>query len=201
MTENFISLLVEGPLDEIILRHILKRHPTINIEACFGKQGKQFLQKRIEKYNSASMYKPFICLVDLDEDECPVTLISTWLPEGRNTNLTLRVAVKEVEAWLLADRENFAAYMGISSAKIPPYPDEIPDPKQLIVNLARQSRIKRIRQNIVPADDSTSMIGKAYISELTAFTLQKWDIDKAHSNSPSLLRALKSFENLPIYGE
>jgi hypothetical protein len=199
MTEYFISLLVEGLLDEVILRQIFAHYPQINIQACYGKQGKHFLQKRINNYNLAAIHTPFICLVDLDEDDCPIALINTWLPEGRNTNFTLRVAVKEVEAWLLADRENFAAYMGISSGKIPPYPDDIPDPKQLIVNLARQSRIKRIRQNIVPADESTSMIGKAYISELTAFTLQKWDIDKADSNSPSLSRALNAFNNLPIY--
>lgn len=201
MTELFASLLVEGVLDEVVLRHILKRNSKLNIQACYGKQGKQFLQKRISNYNAAAAFTPFICLVDLDDDACPVELIDHWLPEGRNTNLLFRVAVREVEAWLIADRENFAHYLGVSPAKIPVYPDDEPDPKQVVINLARQSRIKRVRQNIVPLPDSTSSVGKAYFSELAAFTLQKWDIEGASSNSPSLKRAMIAFENFMFQNE
>jgi len=42
-----------------------------------------------------------------------------WLPYPKHPNLLFRVAVKEVEAWLLAHRAAFATFLGISDKLIP----------------------------------------------------------------------------------
>jgi hypothetical protein len=196
MTDLYISLLVEGPLDEQVLRQMLKRYQRIHVLACFGKQGKQYLYKRIHNYNTAAAHQPFICLVDLDQEECAPGLIQRWLPDGCHPNFLLRVAVPEVESWLIADHENFAAFIGVSKAKLPLYPDQHADLKQVVVNLARQSKIRRVRQNVVPDNNSAIAIGKAYVDELITFTLQKWNIDRARLHSPSLQKALDAFYRL-----
>ena len=80
-------------------------------------------------------------LTDLDDGPCPSDLIGGWLTSPRHPNLILRVAVREVEAWLLADAGNLAKFLGIDEARIPAIPEEIRDPKAMLVELARQLSI------------------------------------------------------------
>ena len=74
-----------------------------------------------------------------------------WLPYPKHPNLLFRVAVKEVEAWLLAHRAAFATFLGISDKFIPQEQvDTIPDPKQFLINLAAKSKKRKVRDAIVP---------------------------------------------------
>jgi hypothetical protein len=114
--------------------------------------------------------------------------------------LLFRVAIREVEAWLLAHREAFAKFLGIAIELIPNDVDAIPNPKQFLINLARKSRKRSLRDAIVPAPNSTATIGKYYNPQLIQFVQQSWQIDSAQKNSPSLQRAMNaimSFE--PIW--
>lgn len=191
-----VNLLVESPLDESVLRRMAGLNAQITVGVCRRAGGRSVLEKNIEPVNNASAYAPYVCLLDLDHDACAPGLIKRLLPQGSHHNLCLRVAVREVEAWLLADRANFAAFLGVAINRIDPYPDRNPDPKALVVDLARRSRFKRIRQDIVPLpQDRTAKVGKAYNDALIRFVAEKWDIGVARQNSPSLERACRALQS------
>ena len=75
--------------------------------------------------------------------------------------------------------------------------DEIRDPKQLVVNLARKSKHRDLRKGIAPGPKSTAKVGPDYNGTLILFVERYWDIDEAVKNSPSLermVRAVREFE-------
>jgi hypothetical protein len=105
-----------------------------------------------------------------------------------HANLVFRVAVREIESWLPADREGFADFLGIGSDLIPLQPDQIPDPKQTLVKLARRSRRRTLRESIVPRRGSTAVQGPDYNGCLGDFVRGHWNRNAAAERSPSLDR-------------
>lgn len=160
-----------------------------------GNRGFGQLKKQIDNYNKASQYIPFMVLTDLDNTECPVTLINQWLNAPMHPNFLFRVAVREVESWILAHRAAFATYLGISKDRIPPNPDELDDPKQALINLARKARKRELREGIVPSKRSSAPIGPGYNSLLREFVIKFWDVKVAEKSSPSLYRANRAIKN------
>ena len=198
MTEQaYIQLAVEGDLDEIVLRKVI-RHSSCPFEiyVCHGKKGKGFLRKRILQYANAAEKgaKPFIVLTDLDMQECAPLLVGEWLPSDYK-RLLLRVAVREVEAWLMADGDNLARFLGITRSIIPQNPEDVENPKQVLINCARRSRTRGIHDDIVPYPETTSRIGKNYNGRLIEFVEGYWSIEDARQKAPSLDRALKSIHH------
>ena len=106
-------------LDEIVLRQLLKQSgKEFGVTACYGRRGKDHLRQNIVRFNHAAVHKPFIVLTDLDGEDCPPGLIGRWLPDGQHSNLALRIAVREVESWLLADVARFADFLGVRADPI-----------------------------------------------------------------------------------
>lgn len=191
-----VSLAVEGVLDEAVLSHLLAQSgKRFTVGACYGKRGKDYLRQNVARFNYAAAHKPFIILTDLDEEDCPPGLVNRWLPLGQHGNLVLRIAVREVETWLLADRDQLAGFLGIAGTEIPQWPDRQQDPKALLVRLASRSRKRDIREDLVPAHESTSKVGKNYVGRLIHFVRNAWRVDSAtRKRSPSLDKAIKSLE-------
>jgi hypothetical protein len=196
MTLIPVSLAVEGDLDEQVLRQLLRQSgKPFAPSVCYGRRGKDHLRQNVSRFNHAAQYTPFIILTDLDNEDCPPGLVNRWLPQGRNTNLVLRIAVHEVEAWLMADREHLAEFLGIPIAKVPQQPDDCTDPKLLLVNLARHSRKRNIREDLAPMPESTSKVGKNYTGQLIRFAFSVWRVDGAsRRHSPSLDRAMNAVQ-------
>ena len=76
--------------------------------------------------------------------------------------MCFRVAVAELENWLLADRVGFAGYFGVREGQIPDASDSIDDPKALLLRLAISSRRREVRDDRThrssrPADASRSL--------------------------------------------
>lgn len=193
-----INIAVEDPLSEAVLRKILlcSEQPYI-IGSCFSRGGFGYLKKSIRGFNNAAKGIPFLVLTDLDRTGCAPMLIREWLPISGHRNLMLRVAVREVEAWILADRSAFATFLMISKNLVPVNADEIDDPKRLVVNLARKSKQREVRKAIVPGLKSTAKVGPDYNGSLMLFAERFWNIDEAVKNSPSLertVRAVKEFQ-------
>lgn len=184
-----ISAAVEGIIDEAIVRKLIA-HTGAMPDAIYGKQGKSLLRAKIQGYNNAARHAPWIILVDLDQDyECAPPLLNSWLPTP-SPLLCFRVAVREVEAWLLADREHLADFLRVPRNAVPADPDAVRDPKTIMVNLARSSRNRAIQQDMVPSQGSGHHIGPAYSSRLIEFTRSAWRPDIAARRSDSLRRAL-----------
>jgi hypothetical protein len=181
---------VEGVLDEAVLRRILI-DLDLGLDRVFGQKGKAFLRERIGGFNHDVRFRPWIVVVDLDRDaECPAALIADWLPQPAHL-MCFRVAVREVESWLLADTEALAAFLGIRKILIPAAPDQLEDPKQVLVSLGTRARRAEIRRDLVPRPASGRSTGPGYTSRMLEFVQDYWRPAVAESNSDSLRRCRK----------
>ena len=196
MSDIPINLAVEDALSEAVLKEMLKQSQRpFSVGTCLNRGGYGYIKKIIPGLNHGAKGMPYLVLTDLDNAECPLALISSWLSQPKHPNLIFRVAIKEVEAWLLAHREAFAEFLGISVGLIPGDVDEIADPKQLLIDLANRSRKRNLRDAIVPARNSTAKIGKDYNCQLIQFVQQSWQVEPAQATSRSLQRAMNALMN------
>jgi hypothetical protein len=186
---------VEGLVDEAVLTRLVGDAGAL-LSVVYGKEGKGALRKSIRGYNSAARRFPWVVLIDLDHDaECAPVAVADWLPAPAPF-MRLRVAVREVEAWLLADRERMASFLKVPLELMPQDPDGLADPKLRVVDLARRSRRKDIRVDLVPRDESGRKEGPAYGSRLIEFAGQMWRPDRAAERSDSLRRCRKRIAEL-----
>ena len=196
MTDIPINLVFEDVLSEAVLKQMLKQSQRpFPVGQCLNQRGYGKIKKIISGLNYAAKGMPYLVLTDLDNAEGTLVIISEWLTQPKHPNLLFRIAVKEVEAWLLAHRAGFAQFLGISVDNIPGDADLIPDPKQLLINLARRSRKRKLREAIVPERNSTANIGKDYNGQLIQFVNKSWQVASAQTNSPSLERAMNALIN------
>jgi hypothetical protein len=156
-------------------------------------QGFGRIKANIAKYNTVAERLPFFVLTDLDTKQCAPGLIAQWLPGSKAPHLLFRIAVREVESWLLADREGFAAYLGISAANLPRDPDSLLDPKGEIFRLTRKSRSRGLRQDIIP--EGLASIGPGYNDAMPRFVRSGWNPETARKYSPSLDKALRALND------
>ena len=146
-----VNLAVEDELSEAVIRRLLSHSARgYAIGTAYGKNGFGYLRKTITGWNRAAAGTPFILLTDLDQHECPTALIESWLPVARHPNLIFRVAVREVESWLLADRTNFSGFLGVRHTAMPSPVEGLLDPKAKLVSLASKSRYREIRERVAP---------------------------------------------------
>jgi len=101
---------------------------------------KKVLRSGINGYNNAGRHRPWIVLVDLDQEaDCAPNLCRAWISQ-KSQKLCFRVAVREVEAWLLSDRESIARFLSVPVSRVPIEPESELNPKQTMVNLAAKSK-------------------------------------------------------------
>lgn len=131
---------------------------------------------------------PVLCIADTDRG-CAVELSKKWLASGRDKNFVLRLAVTEAESWLLADKLALSNFLRVPIAKIPRQPDLELDPKRLMLTLARRSKNRMFREELISPFDDTKQ-GSGYNTHLTSFVRNHWDAYRAAAASPSLARAL-----------
>lgn len=189
---------VEGDVDEAVFRRLVSLAGGVPGHV-FGKRGKNDLRRRLDGFNRAAQRAPWLVIVDLDRDaECPPPLRSSWLPQPA-PQMCFRIAVRTVEAWLMADRERMAGFLRIPVSRVPSNPEAIEYPKQAIVELARRSRSRDIREDMVPRPGSGRPIGPAYTSRMIEFvedTRSGWRPRVAAGSAPSLHGCLMRLQGL-----
>ncbi|MBL8187861.1 MAG: DUF4276 family protein [Acidobacteria bacterium] len=192
-----IHMIVEGVLDEAVANRIIVETDHTP-GPCYPKKGFTYIKDKIKDFNKSAVSINYLALVDFMDTglPCPGAVIATWLP-NRQPRMLLRVVVREIESWLLADRENIANFLQIALSKIPDRPEELEDPKQALINLARTSKSKRIRTALVPEEGSTASEGRLYTSELSQFVNKQWNPANARQNAPSLERCCRRLQTLP----
>ncbi len=190
-----VQASVEGVTDEAVVRRLIE-HAGAQVGTVYGKEGKPALRQRVSGYNNAARWSPWVILVDLDRDaDCAPPLCARWLPEPAPM-MCFRVAVRAVEAWLLADADEMARFLGVSRTRLPDDPERLDDPKRTMVDLARRSRRRAIREDLVPRPGSGRPVGAAYASRLIEFTESGWRPNVAAGRSDSLRRAIACVERL-----
>lgn len=185
-----INLIVEGEIDEVIAHKIVGGLGH-QIGVSYGKKGAGYIKNKIQDFNKSAQNICYLALVDFMDTKCscPPEVISTWLPY-KNNLMIFRIVVREVESWILADRENLSKFLNISIELITEKPEEEQNPKQTLVNLARKSHSAKMRSALVPEQGSTAQVGKLYNSELKRFVNEYWKAENARQNSPSLSKCL-----------
>ena len=195
-----ISGAVEGLIDEAVLRRLIRWVGAMP-GPIHGKHGKGFIRKQMRAYNHAARSAPWLVLIDLDHDaDCPPPILKEWLPKPA-AHMCFRIVVREIEAWLLADHRRLAQFLSVRVALLPRDPEAIADPKRTIVEIARDSRKKDIRKDMVPRPRSYREVGPAYNSRLIQFVSDErngWRPDVAAESSESLRRCLRQLGQLAI---
>lgn len=190
-----VQAAVEGILDEAVVRRLIQ-HAGGQAGMVYGRNGKPDLRNRIRGYNHAAQFTPWVVLVDLDnEAACPPPLRNAWVPAPAE-HLCFRIAVREIEAWLMADKETLASFLRIAVNSVPEEPELLEYPKDAMVNLARDSRSRDIRSDIVPRENSGRRVGPAYASRLIDYVQEGWRPEVGAQRSESLRRAINCLRTL-----
>lgn len=194
MSLNSVILAVEDALSNAVSTKILK-HFGIEIVQRIPNtyQGNSYLQRRAHELNRSAAGPPYIFMfTDLDSPQnCPPQLIQSWIRAPLNSGFFLRVVVMEVESWIMADRNAVAEFLSIPVHRIPSNTDNIDNPKEFLVSLARRSNRQRLQDQLVPAPRATTAkVGPQYNSRFSEFVQTHWDLERAAVASPSLKRTL-----------
>ena len=192
MRSNTVILAVEDALSDAVATKILENF-GIKIVQRIGYQGNSYLKDKTPGLNqTAKGHYDVFMLTDLDSPKnCPPKLIQSWVKAPLNSGFFLRIAVMEIESWIMADRGAIANFLSIPIHRIPQDTDLIPNPKEFLVSLARKSKKKSLRDELVPDPRATTAkVGPGYNARLNEFVRDHWDLERAAAGSASLKRTL-----------
>jgi hypothetical protein len=168
----------------------------ISAEGLFpiNKGGRIAFWRDAYRYNQAARLGPVFGLADLQGAPCPSGLIADHLRHGKRADFVLRIAERMLESWLLADAKSVADFLRVSRNLVPRDPESLPHPKRALVDLARRSRVRAIREDLVPEPGSAGVVGRGYTPRMTEFIEELWQPLEARRNSQSLERAMVAIE-------
>ena len=191
-----ITVAVEGDTDVPFVTRLCEASGFAVRTPLVAAGGKHGLGPLIAGFARAANGAPHLVVRDLDGDApCAGAWIETNAPSVRGTYFSLRLAVRAVEAWFLADRAVAAAALHVDERRIPRRPDEEVDPKLTIVNLARGSAKPWVRAAIVPAAGISRKAAAGYGGWLLSASA-RWSVERAMKNSASLARAHRRLTEL-----
>ncbi len=185
----------EGELDLAVIQSVLS-HLGHELVIAHNKAGCSKLDAALAGFANASRYSPWVVLRDQDDHDCAIDLANQKLPNRLEfPDLIFRVVQREVEAWILADRLGFASLTGVSRQLVPRQPEELADPKRHLIEIARRSRRKNIREGLAPRLDSGATVGPEYNAILQDFVLTNWSCERASEYAPGLQRFISRVQN------
>ncbi len=153
---------------------------------------------RLDKYNeiSKNVNSPVIVFIDLDNTPCAPRLLADHPIHNMQppNKFQIRVAVREVESWLLADKQGMETYFGIPQNAITHDPEALPNPKQALLNLIKEKARAEFKREMLPK--GKAKIGSKYNKHLTDFINTAWDSTRACANADSLDRAIKGIQKI-----
>lgn len=192
-----VNILIEGRSDESVAKQLL-RHAGLEVGIVYGNKGKAHLLERLPNYNRAAQFAPWFSVIDLDTEPCAAKAITLWLPQPAK-GMRFRIAVRAIEAWLMADKETMAAFLAVNPSRLPSYPELEANPKETLISIARHSRNSSIRDDIIPRQGSGAKIGPLYVARLNEFTEKHWRPAVAAQCSDSLLRCIRALSALDAW--
>jgi len=192
---RYVNIAGEGIVDEAALKKIA-RALKLNITGSYGKRGQNHIKDNLQRWNiaAAQTNTNWVVIVDLNtKADCAPILATEWL-SSPHENMVFNVVVREIEAWLLADRANIAGFLSVSRDIIPISPERVLNPKTELVNLARRSRSRNIRETLTKVEGDNVRCGPLYNDKLVEFVINRWDFNRARMNAPSLSRLIEKLE-------
>ena len=185
-----VALATEDELSEVVGQKLVNDAGTgLTVTLLLRRGGSGYLKSKMRNFCELARRMPVLLLTDLDTEQCPMTLIGDWTRNNAvPDSLLFRVAVRQVESWLLADRESIANLFKVSLQRLPADPDNLPDAKRFLLQLASDAP-RRVREELLAELGSTSSQGLGYNTFLCEFVRQRWKPAKAATRSDSLNRA------------
>lgn len=195
---NTIFLATEDELSESVGLRLLKEFfpDKINVRKL-RKGGNGYLTSNIHNFSKIALQYPVCLITDLDNGKCAPELIAKLTQNAQlPQNFIFRIAVREVESWLLADHEAIKTLLGSkASTKLHPLPDNIPNPKQYLLKLALKAP-RQVRKDLVADAGAIALQGLGYNNRLSNFIHNTWNPTMASERSDSLKRACESLKKL-----
>jgi len=187
-----IAIATEDVLTEVVCERVASEL-GLSIFLRLRRGGSGYLKSRIGSFIEMARQYPVVVVTDLDDVSCAPRLVRDWthrhnLPE----RFFLRVAVREVESWIMSDYESFGRFI---NTKIDFVPENVQDPKAKLLHLA--SRAPRlVREELVTSTGAIASQGVGYNTKLSEFVARDWCPRRASENSDSLRRMMERLENL-----
>jgi hypothetical protein len=200
MASPVIAFSGEDELSEALARrcvaHTLPDTDFLSWRPAQG--GKEAVKNKFPTYlRSAAAYR-FLVMLDLDNTACPPSLRAQLLDkahiEDLPRNLLLVIVKREAESWVLGDRDRLADFFGVDAARVPLQPEDLADPKAVLVHIARRS--VAYRRDFCPKQGTSSKVGVGYNDILKDFVRNHWRPDVAANSCATLRRTLERLQNM-----
>ena len=191
-----IALATEDELSEAIGLRSIAESPFHEADVLpLRRNGSGYLKSKVESWRQLAGQQVVLLLTDLDQIDCPVALRNEWLgTRPVPDRLLLRIAVREIESWVLADHDAMRKLIG-DRGKLPPAPDELGDPKAFLLNMVRKYAPRDVKQDLLAERGAMASQGLGYNRRLVAWVKSDWSPDRAAARSPSLLRARQALRD------
>lgn len=182
-----INLATEDELSEIVASRLVSDLlPGFQIGSLLRRNGSGYLRSRLRNFCEIARREAVLLITDLDSRPCAPQMRADWLNGHEEPELLLfRIAVREIESWLIADAVAFSDFFGIKSRIVPQNPDELADPKRAVLQMAR-SAAREIRLEVLVTRGSVSSQGIGYNRILGEFAQTSWSPERASRVSESL---------------
>jgi hypothetical protein len=192
-----IALATEDELSEAVGYKLITTFcPNLTMGQKLRRAGNGYLRSRIKSLHAMAKHGHVLLLTDLDKAPCPTQLINAWKGQLVLADaLMFRVAVREIESWLLADHNAMRQLFGKKAGSLPDDPDSLPDPKNTLLRLASKAP-RRIRDEICKSPGAVARQGIGYNQILCKLTRDSWDPVSAAERSASLSRACSRLRGL-----
>jgi hypothetical protein len=198
MTE--VLYAVEGgtdvPVAEKLIAHVGRRPRQVSASGGSG-----VIDAKLGRWAQPSNHAPMLILRDWDLSDgvlCPPALIDKIAGHARPANVAVRIAVRSMESWLMAD--TFAARRFFQTSRLPQQPELLDRPKLALVDACRDSRLRRVRIGMVPRPGSGGAVGADFALLIGEYAREHWDPVRAQVNAPSLRRAIARMQELVTRG-
>ncbi|VVD89531.1 hypothetical protein PCA20602_01548 [Pandoraea capi] len=156
----------------------------------------KFRQKIPAMNNVAENVMPVLMVADADQAACVVEQRDLWLPRHPSERLAMRLAVREAEAWVLADHVGLSHFANVSKDVFPAQPEDEIDPKQTLLGIIKRCKRRELRDEMLPMKGATSPVGLGYNIHMSDFVRTCWSAERAARRAPSLARAIPRVESL-----
>lgn len=199
----------EDEVTKAIIRKVLKVYaPALEIQGELPARGSE-IKHKIKNFNALASTTPVVLLTDLDTDNCaPLTKNKLLEDIEQQENFIINVAVDEAEAWLMADRVNFANYLGIDLEKMPASSPQkqggfkacqemnIPMKASYYLThcLIMESSKTDLKEQVQAHGKRCK--GREYNTAILPFIDSQWNLEQAMENSDSLRRMVDRLRRL-----
>jgi hypothetical protein len=190
-----ITLATEDELSEQV-GLCLAAEVGLHAHQCLRRGGSGYLRSRVDNFCRMAAREPVVLITDLDQSTCAPALIADWLQgAAQPAGFVFRVAVREIESWLIADHEGLRNLMGPRVRSLPENPDGLIDPKRTLLGIAEKAH-RAVREDLVVRRHAIASQGLGYNAILCEMVRAQWSPTRAAQRSPSLARTRQRLREL-----